>query len=177
MVTFGSLVPDTYSEDETRFLTLVANQLALVLDAAVNLHSSELLQDRMQLILGLTNQVVSNLELGELLHAISASVRRVMGCDAAAVMLPEGKRLRVHALDYPNSKGIFTEGALVPIEGTLPGDAFKKGKPIVINRLDPDTLASDMYHKAKAEGMNSFCDLPLISRKRVLGVLAVAAPF
>jgi formate hydrogenlyase transcriptional activator len=176
VITFGSVVSGAYSEDEIRFLMLVANQLSLVMDAAVNLHSSELLQDRMQLILGLTNQVVSNLELGELLYAISTSVRRVMGCDAAAVMLPdaEGKQLRVHALDYPDSKGIFTEGALLPIEGTLPGDAFKNGKAIVINRLDPDTMAGEMYDKAKAEGMNSFCDLPLISRKRLLGVLAVA---
>jgi formate hydrogenlyase transcriptional activator len=176
VLTLGSSVPYAYPEDEVRFLAMVADQLALVLDAAVNLHSSELLQDRMQLILDLTNQVVSNLELGELLHAISASVRRVMGCDAAAVMLPaeEGKWLRVHALDYPDGKGIFTEGALVPIEGTLPGDSFKTGKPIVINRLDPATISSEMYHKAKAEGMNSFCDLPLISRKRLLGVLAVA---
>src|SRR5215467_4580557 len=176
VLTLGSSLPQAYSEDETRFLLLVANQLALVLDAAVNLHSSELLQDRMKLILGLTNQMVSNLELSELLHAISASVRRVMGCDAAAVMLPDedGKRLRVHALDYPDSKGIFVEGALVPIEGTLPGDAFKTGNPIVINRLDPDTVSSEMYQKAKAEGMNSFCDLPLISRKRLLGILAVA---
>jgi formate hydrogenlyase transcriptional activator len=31
-----------------------------------------------------------------------------------------------------------------------------------------------MYKKAKAEGMKSFCDLPLVSRKRLLGVLAVA---
>jgi formate hydrogenlyase transcriptional activator len=176
VLTFGSSVPYGYSEDETRFLTLVANQLALVLDAAVNLHSSELLEDRMKLILDLTNQMVSNLQLGELLHAISVSVRQVMGCDAAAVMLPdeEGKSLRVHALDYPDSKGIFIEGALVPIEGTLPGDSFKSGLPIVINRLDPDTISSDMYAKAKAEGMNSFCDLPLVSRERLLGVLAVA---
>jgi len=176
VVTFGSSLAHAYPKDETRFLVLVANQLALVLDAAVNLHSSELLQDRMKLILGLTNQMVSNLELSELLHAISTSVRQVMGCDAAAVMLPdeEGQRLRVHALDYPDSKGIFVEGALVPIEGSLPGDAFTTGKPMVINRLDPSTVSSQMYEKAKAEGMNSFCDLPLISRKRLLGILAVA---
>lgn len=175
-VTFGCSLRHAYSEDETAFLVLVANQLALVLDAAVNLHSSELLQDRMKLILDLTNQMVSNLELSEILHAISTSVRQVMCCDAAAVMLPDegGKFLRVHALDYPDSKGIFVEGALVPIDGTLPGDAFKTGKPFVINRLDPDTIPSEMYQKAKAEGMNSFCDLPLISRERLLGVLAVA---
>jgi len=176
VVTFGSSVPYAYSEEETRFLTVAANQLALVFDAAVNLHSSELLQDRMELILGLTNRMVSNLELGELLHAISASVRQVMGCDAAAVMLPdeEGEHLRVHALDFPDGKGIFTEGGLVPIEGTLPGDSFKAGKPIVLNRLDPDTVPREMYEKAKGEGMNSFCDLPLVSRNRLLGILAVA---
>src|SRR5215468_8103324 len=113
VITFGSVLPSFYSAEEARFLSRVADQLALVLDAAVNLHSSELLQDRMRLILDLTNQVVSNLKLDDLLHAISASVRRVMGCDAAAVMLPdeEGKNLRVHALDYPDSKGIFVEGA------------------------------------------------------------------
>lgn len=175
MLTFGSSVPHAYPEPETRFLTLVANQLALVIDASVNLHSSELLHDRMQLILGLTNQMSSNLGFEELLRAMSSSVRRVMGCDAAALMLPdeESKCLRVHALDYPDSKGVFTEGTLLPIEGTLPGDAFKSGRPIVMNRLDPETVPPEMYRKAKAEGINSFCDLPLISRKRLLGVLAV----
>lgn len=176
VVTFGSTLPGSYPDEEVRFLELVANQLALVLDAAVNLYSSELLQDRMRLILDLTNQVVSNLELDELLRVVSTSVRRVMGCDAAAVMLPdeECKHLRVHALDYPDGKGIFAEGSLVPVEGTLPGDSFTTGKAIVINRLDPATIAPEMYRKAKAEGMNSFCDLPLISRKRLLGVLALA---
>src|SRR5438046_10437850 len=31
-----------------------------------------------------------------------------------------------------------------------------------------------MYKKAVGEGLNSFCDVPLISRNRPLGVLAVA---
>ena len=176
VITLGSARANAYPQREIEFVRLVADQLALVLDAAVNLHSSVLLQDRLKLLLDLTNQVVSNLELNELLHSISASVRRVMGCDAAAVMLPEedGKFLRVHALDFPDSKGIFTEGALIPIDGTLPGEAFQNSKAIVMNRLDPETVPPEMYNKAKGEGMNSFCDLPLVSRTRLLGILAVA---
>jgi len=176
VLTFGSTHPNAYSEEERHFLEMVADQLSLVLDAAANFHVSGRLQDRLKLILDLTNQVVSNLELSELLHAISASVRRVMDCDAAAVMLPtdDGKHLRVHALDYPDSKGIFTEGALVPIEGSSPGESFRDAKLIIINSLDPETIPPAMYNKAKSEGLNSFCDLPLISRKRLLGVLAVA---
>jgi formate hydrogenlyase transcriptional activator len=37
-------------------------------------------EDRLQLLLDVTNQVVSNLQLRDLLRAISASVRRVMQC-------------------------------------------------------------------------------------------------
>jgi formate hydrogenlyase transcriptional activator len=177
--TVGSSSPSSYPDEEVRMLVLAADQIALAIDAAVNFHSSERLQERMKLILELTNQVVSNLEFNELLHAISASVRRVMDCDAAAVMLPDSescpdRQLRVHALDYPDSRGIFVEGARVPIEGTMPGEAFQTGKPIVINRLDPEGIPRDFYEKAKGEGMNSMCDLPLVSHQRLLGVLAVA---
>jgi formate hydrogenlyase transcriptional activator len=172
----GRFYPNAYDEEEIRFLGLVADQIGLALDAAVNFYVSQQVQDQLKLILDLTNQVVSNLEFHDLLRAASASVRRVMHCDAAAVMLadPESTHLRVHALDYPESRGIFTEGSLVPIEGTVPGNSFKTGKPIVVNRLDPAEVPPEMYNKATAEGLNSFCDVPLISKNRPLGVLAVA---
>ncbi len=86
----------------------------------------------------------------------------------------EGKHLQIHALDFPESRGIFTEGSLIPIEGTMPGHTFRTGKPMVVNRLDPDEIPPEMYRKAVGEGLNSFCDVPLISKNRLLGVLAVA---
>jgi formate hydrogenlyase transcriptional activator len=79
----------------------------------------------------------------------------------------------VHALDFPDGKGIFKEEILIPIEGSTPGETFREGKPWVMNRLDPE-LPPEMYAKAAKEGINSFCDMPLISRGRTLGVLAVA---
>jgi len=176
VLTVGRSYPHAYDEEEVGFLCQVAQQIGLAIDAAVNFHVSQRVQDRLKLILDLTNQVVSNLEFQELLRATSGSVRRVMQAEAAAIMLPhgEGKHLRVHALDYPESKGIFTEGALVPIEGTMPGHTFQSGKPVVVNRLDPANIPPEMYRKAVGEGLNSFCDVPLISRNRLLGVLAVA---
>ena len=176
VLSLGRRYPNAYDGEEIQFLGLVAEQIGLAIDAAVNFFISQRVQDQLKLILDLTNQVVSNLELSDLLHAASGSVRRVMECDAAAIMLAdvEGKHLRVHALDYPDSRGIFTEGALVPIEGTMPGDSFKNRKPMVINRLDAQELPPEMYHKAKGEGLNSFCDIPLVSKDRLLGVLAVA---
>lgn len=173
----GSTRPNAYPEEEVRFLALVADQIALAIDAAVNFYLSRQAQDRLKLILELTNQVVSNLNFQELLQAISTSVRRVMRCDAVAIMLPEpdGVNLRKHALDYPDSRGFFAEIALIPIEDTMPGQTFRTGKPSVINRLDQSQMSADMYAKATGEGMNSFCDMALVSRDRVLGVLALAS--
>src|SRR5271169_5448482 len=66
-------------------------------------------EDRLQLLLDVTNQVVSNLQLRDLLRAISASVRRVMHCDLVDVLLPdsEANRLQIFVLDFPESKGLF----------------------------------------------------------------------
>jgi formate hydrogenlyase transcriptional activator len=176
VISLGSKRAHSYPEEEVDFLRLLADQMALAIDAAVNLYASTKAQDRLKLILELTNQVVSNLEFEELLQAISSIVRRVMHCDAAAIMLPdaESKNLRVHALDFPDSKGFFLEGIEVPVEGTMPGETFKTGKPFVLNRLDPTEVPSEMYAKASGEGMNSFCDIGLVSRNRLLGVLALA---
>ena len=175
VISVGTSRANAYSEDEVRFLSVVADQIALAIDAAVNFYLSRQAQDRLKLILGLTNQVVSNLNFQELLRTISASVRQVMRYDAAAIMLPEpdGAHLRVHALDFPESKGIFKADILIPIVGTPPGETFRSGTPWVVNRLEPE-LYPEMYAKAAKEGMNSLCDVPLISRGRTLGVLAVA---
>jgi formate hydrogenlyase transcriptional activator len=175
VVEFGSTVLYAYSEEECRFLDLVADQLALAIDAAVSSYLSQQSEERLKLILDLTNQVVSNLNFQELLRAISASVRKVMRCDAAAIMLPDpdGKQLRVHALDFPDSRGFFKESATIPIDESMPGETFKTGKPLIINKLDPATVPPEMYAKASGEGMNSFCDVPLVSHGRMLGVLAV----
>jgi len=176
VISVGRSYPNAYDQEEVRFLSLASEQIALAIDAAVNLYISQRVQERLKLILELSNQVVSNLEFHDLLVAASTSVRRVMHCDAAAVMLADsdGTHLRVHALDFPESRGIFTEGVSVPIDGSMPGDSFKSGKPIVMNKLDPDEIPPEMYAKAIGEDLHSFCDIPLISKSRMLGVLAVA---
>src|SRR5216684_6151075 len=52
-------------------------------------------EDRLQLLLDVTNQVVSNLQLHDLLGAISSSVRRVMQCDLVSVCFPDSEMKRL----------------------------------------------------------------------------------
>jgi len=64
---------------------------------------------------------------------------------------------------------------LISIADSIPGQTYQSGKPWVLNRLDPAEVPPEMYAKASGEGINSFCDVPLISRNRSLGVLALAS--
>ena len=172
----GSAHPNAYCAEEVAFLSLAADQVALSIDAAVNFALSRRAQERLKLLLELTNQVVSNLELRELLRTISANLRRVMNCDVVGVMLPDpdGQQLRVYALDFPDSKGLFREESLIPIEGSHPGEAFRTGKPLLKGRHELDVeKASEHYQRVAGEGVQSGCLLPLISRGRTLGVLAL----
>jgi formate hydrogenlyase transcriptional activator len=130
-------------------------------------------EGRLQLLLEVTNQVVSNLQLRDLLGAISSSVRRVMQCDLVSVCFPDSemKRLQTFVIDFPDSKGFIRE-ELISIEGSLGGFVFRTGKPWAGNASD--LLQSGLKNEpAIAEGLKTGCVLPLISRNRVLGVLAL----
>jgi formate hydrogenlyase transcriptional activator len=179
----GSSAPDAYSEEDIFFLSLVADQIALATDDALNFQASQVAQERLKMLLDLTNSVVSNLELRDLLRAVAANVRRVMQCDAVGVHLPDsesnGDMLRIYALDFPDSKGLLKEDSSVRIEGTLPGEAFRTGKPVIVNRpnlnpgADSDYPHSDEHRDISGEGIKYGCLLPLISRNRILGVLGL----
>lgn len=127
---------------------------------------------RLKLLLEMTNTLVSNLELRDLLRAISASIRLVMQCDAVAVCLPDadGRHLHVSAMDFPENRGFAQEDIVVPIEGTVPGVVFITGKPVAGTKPDTtDERAGAVT--VLAEGIASNCILPLVSRNRTLGLL------
>src|SRR5467141_2587201 len=133
-------------------------------------------KDRLKLLLDLNNSMVSKLELRDLLRVISASVRRMMMCDAVVVNLPdpETEDLKLYALDFPGAKGFLREGMLRP-PGSLPARVFNTGQPLTFS-LQNGTLPNpeadvNLYRE---EGLQSFCWLPLISHDRGLGVLGLS---
>lgn len=179
----GSGQTDAYSPDEVHFLSVIAGQVAVAMDDALNLEASQRTQaelqrekDRLQLLLELNNNVVSILDLRELLRTVSASVRRVMECDVASVDLldPETNHLRLFVLDFPESKGYFHEEMLLPMD-SAPARVVATGKPVVLGLPDQSLMNPDLFRRLQGEGIKSACLLPLLSRGRALGVLALAS--
>src|SRR5437870_3366748 len=131
--------------------------------------------DRLLLLLKLTKQITSKLELRELLRAISANIREVMDCDAVHISLPDAAsgKFRVHAMDFPEGKGFVKEEMLITPVGVAKR-ALETLEPAVRNIADRDEFPPDYYELLIAEGVKDQCVIPLVNRGRAIGVLAIA---
>jgi formate hydrogenlyase transcriptional activator len=153
----GSTLPGL--EGESQPLTRSAE----VVDDAQELKSEK---DRLQLLLELSGQIISNLELRDLLRSVSSTVRQAMQCEAVGVHLPdkESGSLRLFALD---SRSCESPGEGSWLEERCSSEqiygVFRTRESIVDGRQGSSQL------NGTARGCG--CAVPLISRDHVLGVL------
>ncbi len=181
-VGFGSQRINAYGDAGVEFLQLVARQIAVAVDNALNHQAAQALQlqlqherDRLKLLLDLNNSVVSILDLRQLFRAISASVRQVMDCDYASILLPEqgGEMLRVYARDFSAGGDSWQDEIVIPAAGRPAGDVLKTGEPLVLSR---DGLARYGTHLNLWQvGLHSLCVLPMTSRGRMIGTINLGA--
>ena len=156
-LTFASHLDDAYSTEDQRFLSLVADKIALAMDDA-RAHQ------RLRLLLDITNRMVTKLELRDLLREIVASIRQCMQCDKVGVALPdpEDGELRRYVSDHAGCEEMSVGS--VPERSRI---VFRTGKPLIATT---EELAVEFEG---AIGLNSLCVYPLIMRERVLGVFGL----
>jgi formate hydrogenlyase transcriptional activator len=139
-------------------------------------------RDRLRLILEITNSMTSKLDLRRLVEALSTNLLSVTRCDFCALLLPDpdSGELRLITLYNPQAQGSLCDGTIIPIHGSVCGKAFRTGKTQHFDsfeevRHDPEGLGNDagrsFYQHVMDEGLVSGCDLPLIGRGGVIGVL------
>jgi formate hydrogenlyase transcriptional activator len=131
--------------------------------------------DRLKLLLNVTNEITSNLELREVLRSISSNIRDAMHCDAVFVSLVDSASgaPRLYVLDFPQSKGLIKEEIVYTISGAGKR-VLETLKPAVVDVSDPAAVPPEIYDKVVAEGLKSACLIPLVNRGRVSGGLTIA---
>ena len=140
-------------------------------------------RDRLRLLLEITNSMTSKLDLRRLVDVLSTNLLRVTRSDFCGLLLPDedSEQLRITILYNPESRGAICDGATIPVQGAPCGKAFRTGKTQYFRNLeevrdDPESYGSDVgrrfIERTIAEGLISGCDLPLIGRSGVVGVLA-----
>ena len=178
---FARVPREAFSKNEIGLLSLIADYVALAIDDRLNFAHSEAVRaqleserKKLQLILDLNNSVVSNLELREVLRAVSPGIRKTMRLDGVALILPDAAntQLQLYALDFPDGKGNLLRDMSKPLDDSLAGQVFRIGKPWVgdIEELNGSGFGNSLISE---DGVETICMLPLVRCNRNLGVLCL----
>ena len=165
-----SAAENMFPPEELDFLKLAATQIAFAIDDTLNFREAQRANERLELLLDLTNKVVSTLDLRELLRHIGSNICRVMQCDGAGVSLPDPDTglLRIYALDFPSGRGIVHEGFAAETNSKIAG-VLRTGVRAVLQGED---LAEEPLHFEGAQTLGHF---PIQGRDRILGVGTVSS--
>jgi formate hydrogenlyase transcriptional activator len=168
-------IVNPFSDEEISFLRLIGHVIAFALDDGLNLRCARRQNERLKLLLNLTSRITSNLNLRDLLRAIAANIREVMHGDSVAVLLLDSSsgKSRLIALDFPQGKGFIREDDTHMVTGAGKR-ALETLKPVIVERIRPGDLPSEICEKVISEGLKSSCVIPLVSKDRALGYLSLA---
>jgi formate hydrogenlyase transcriptional activator len=183
--TFAILYREARTPDSTD-LQLIENAshiAGIAIERHMNEEELRRERDRLRLLLEITNSMTSKLDLRRLVDVLSTNLLRVTRCDFCALLLPDADsgELRLTILYNPEPQGSISDGAIIPMRGSVCGKVFRTGKSQHFDSLeelrdDPESFGNDagrlFFERIVAEGLRSGCDFPLIGRSGVVGVLS-----
>jgi formate hydrogenlyase transcriptional activator len=131
-------------------------------------------EERWRTLLEINNAIITNLTQEGLLDAICGALERVLPVHRAALTLyqPERDTLRILALSRNWSSEFFRVGAEMDRTDSHSGWVFDHQQPLVRHDLEREGV-SPIEQRLLAEGVRSFCVVPLILRGRPLGTLNI----
>jgi formate hydrogenlyase transcriptional activator len=181
---FGRLIPRVITASEAHFMQRVASQVAVAVDNALNLESSQAYQqqlarerDRLQVLLEINNVLVTTRELPELFRGIVATIERVIQLDYTSLALldPSTGLLKIFALDFPGRQQLIKQEVVIPRDASPAGHAIATGKPLLARGEELDRYPSEIVRTLRAEGLQTICCIPLINHGHTFGTLNLSS--
>ena len=173
---FSSVAPYEPSPAEIEFLERVATEFAVAVEGFLARQAAVRERDRLRTLFDITNVLVSKLAADELFSAISDQLSKVIRHDHAVLTLrnEETGVLDVYALHSPDSQlSEAVKGPFDPV-GMPAAEVLATGKPVVARDIDIDRYPNPNFRRFVALGLKSICSVPLITRDRTIGTLALS---
>jgi formate hydrogenlyase transcriptional activator len=181
---FGRVIPQRITEVELQFMKRVACQIAVAVDNALNFESSQVYQrqlalerDRLQILLQISNVLVTSRELPELFRGIVSTLQRVIHHDYTSLALldPITGLLRIYALDFPGRQGLIKAEMTIPRDSSPAGRAIAENRVLILSGAELDPYPSEIVRLLRAEGLQTICCIPLTNLGRTFGTLNLAS--
>jgi formate hydrogenlyase transcriptional activator len=181
---FGTLQPQEITDTELTFMQRVASQVAVAVDNALNLETSQAYQrqlseerDRLRVLLEVNNVLVSSRELPVLFRGIVSTLERVIHHDytSLALLEPATGLLKIYALDFPGREELIKNEVTIPRAISPSGDAIAAGKTMCARGDELDRYPSEVMRLLRSDGIQTICCIPLTTQGRTFGTLNVAS--
>jgi len=166
-----SLVPGT--DSMPRFIMALSEDITERKQAEEGLRKSE---ERWRTLLEINNAIITNLTQETLLHAVTESLRRVIPFDWASFSLyvPERESFRLLAVESEFSSNYFRVGLELRRGEGISTWVFDHQQPVLRRDLEKEQQYPN-DRRALADGIYSYCVVPLIIRGKSIGTLNVAS--
>jgi formate hydrogenlyase transcriptional activator len=177
---FGCKQPGAYDGGEVDFLRLVANQVAVAVDNALNYEGALAAQqqlyserDRLGLLLEISESIASHRDLGEMFRDLGRRLPRIAPFDYINLLLhdPEREVMRLHFLAAPESSTI-RPGMELPVDETSAGLVWKTQQPFVVEDVAAETRFPKLMSQLRENAVQSYCMVPLTTALRRLGAMS-----
>jgi formate hydrogenlyase transcriptional activator len=174
---FGSMRPDAFDALELDFLQLVVKQVAVAVDNVLHDESASAVQaqlgqerDRLRLLLEVSESIVSNRDLHDLLRDLAERLPPVVPFDYINVLLHDAARdvMRLHILVAPEASTI-QEGLELPVAESAGGLVWKTQQRLIVDNVDAEHRFPRLISMMRENGVQSFCAVPLTTALRRLG--------
>ena len=179
---FGSDSRDAYTPEDIELMVRVAKLVAVAVENATNLETVREQQaalqrerDQLDLLLDVTNAVVTQLDSAALFQAVAPALRRSCRADLASLTLfdPETRTLRKHACDGPKDLPVHPAPVVELSLTSASGMVFTSGNPRVFSLAELEEFPETRW--LLDCGVRSACAVPLATAQGVLGTLNLAA--
>ncbi len=181
---FGRLVAQRITDTELQFMERVACQVAVAVDNALNLETSQAYQsqlarerDRLQVLLEINNVLITSREVPDLFRGIVKTLERVIHHDYTSLALLDSQTglLKIHALDFPGNQTLFKQEITVPRDTSPSGQAIASGQPFLARGSEIDPYENEIIRVLRTSGVQTICCVPLITHSQAFGTLNVAS--
>ncbi len=186
-ICLGSREPVVYTPADVGFLREVTKLVSVAVDNALTFDDTQATQgqlsaerDHLQLLLDVTNALASNLDLPDLVPALSSALRRAIPHAFAALALHESgsDALVLHGAVFRSAdghqNGHHHQGKRLPLAHSPSGCAFAARQTLVFGDHELTAFAG-VVDELRQDGIRALCCVPLVVRDQTLGTLEVGS--
>src|SRR6202011_5945307 len=179
---FGIAQGDHFSPDDVELMTSVSSHVAVALESAIATDAAQRYQrqlaqerDRLQLLLEINNQVVTQLDVNELFRSASASIRKYFANDFTGFWLidRQSNKLECVVLDFPGGKGFLADIAAEVTDQDL--ERMRTRTPEIRSQQDIEKLPPAVLERLKAESIAAMAVAPLGTSNGPLGLMSMGS--